>query len=292
LLQQRHAFKAALLDLDALIAADPGNAQARLTRATVKLVVGEPAAARGDCGALIGRAGFVAIATCLGAADAATGRAATALDTLEQAISREPNTDAETLRWAETQAAGMAEQLGKADKAQAHYAAALQNAAAAGQNDVYLKAAYADFLLAAGKPAEVQKLLKDDAAFDALLLRLALAEQALAKAGDVDAKVMLRQHQNDLAARFALAETRGDAAHTREMARMAVMLEQDSGKALKLALRNWEVQRESADAEVFLQAALLAHDNAAAQPVLSWMKSTGIQDLRLKPLVEQLGGQP
>ncbi len=49
--QQRHDFAGAVRDLDALIAADAGNAQAHLTRALVLMVQGRPGDALRDCAA-------------------------------------------------------------------------------------------------------------------------------------------------------------------------------------------------------------------------------------------------
>src|SRR4029453_17622447 len=47
--QALHDFGAALADLDAIVEKSPRNAQARLTRAFVRLVVGDVAGATEDC---------------------------------------------------------------------------------------------------------------------------------------------------------------------------------------------------------------------------------------------------
>lgn len=282
--QQRHDFTGALQDLDSLLAADPANAQAHLTRAVVRLVRGAPKTARLDCAALVLSASFVTTATCLASADAASGRAAAALQTLETALAQEPQGDPETLRWAHTQAAAIAEQLGQDDRAAAHYAQALQLVEAANQRDLYLLAAQADFQLAHGQAAAVRQTLNGMERFDALALRLALAAKAL---GDTATVARLRA---DLSERFALAEARSDAAHTREQTMMALHLDDDPKSALQLAIRNWQVQREVADAALLLEAAARNRMPVAAEPVRQWQRDTGIEHPALSRWLN--GGSP
>ena len=71
--------------------------------------------------------------------------------------------------------------------------------------DAYAKGAFADFLLDAGRHAEVVALLDGDTRNDALLLRLAQAEKALSATSE-----RFRLHAGWLADRFAAARRRGD----------------------------------------------------------------------------------
>ncbi len=288
--QQRHDFAGALADLEILLAAEPRNAQARLIRANIRLVQGEPAKARSDCAALIGQTGLLVTATCIAAAGGLAGQATTALQAIELSLAREPEAPATLRIWALTQAAEIAERLGDLPRATEHFANALSTAEAAGENDVYLKAAHADFLLDQQRGAEVKILLARETDFDPLLLRLALAEKQLATAGDAAAASAAALHLKILAERHALAATRGDAAHRREQAMAALYLAGDVEGGLKLAQQNWAEQHEPADARLLLQAALAAGQPAAAQPVLDWMQRTGIEDVRLRPLAARLGG--
>lgn len=284
LLQQRHDFAGALRDLEAVLAQDPRNPQAHLLRATIFMVQGEPAKARADCAALIGNTGLLVTATCIGAVGGLSGQGATALAAIEQSLARDADAPIAIRLWALTQAAEIAERLGDVPRATEHFATALAAAEAAGENDVYLKAAHADFLLAQQRPDEARAVLLDEIDADPLLLRLALAEHALAAAGDATAKAARDAHLNDLLARYALAATRGDAAHHREQAMTALHLQGDAKAALTLAQRNWVDQREPADALILLQAALANRSKAAAQPVLDWLRATKLEDVRLKPL--------
>ncbi len=124
-------------------------------------------------------------------------------------------------------------------------------------------------------------LLKDWTLADPLLLRLALAEQAL------NAK-SAREHQKTLADRYAAARLRGDTTHEQEESRFSQQILNRPEEALKLAQSNWRVQREPRDARVLLEAALALRRPEAAQPVLDWMAQTRIEDWYLRRLADQL----
>jgi hypothetical protein len=68
-------------------------------------------------------------------------------------------------------------------------------------------------------------------------------------------------------------------------------VERNPAAALPLALQNWEVQREPADARILLECALAAGDPAAATPVVEFVHDTGLADSRLTPLLDRLGKQ-
>jgi hypothetical protein len=61
----------------------------------------------------------------------------------------------------------------------------------------------------------------------------------------------------------------------------------DARRALAIARRNWDVQKETADARILLEAALAAHDAAGARPVLDWMRGARVEDVRLAHLAAQ-----
>lgn len=276
--QQRHDFAGARSDLDALLAADPRNAQARLLRANIHLVQGEPVLAKPDCAALLGQTELLVTATCIGAVGGLTGQGAAGLAAIEQSLARAPEADATLKLWALTQAAEIAERLGDAPRASGHFATAVALAEAAGENDVYLKAAYADFLLRQQRAEQVRTLLARETAFDPLLLRLALASTPPTR----------ERLAAELDQRFALARDRGDATHFREQAMSALHLKLDAAAALALAQQNWAEQREPADALILLEAALAAKNAAAAKPVLDWLQQTRLEDVRLRPLATRL----
>src|SRR5262249_28550584 len=158
--------------------------------------------------------------------------------------------------------AELAARQGHALAAEARYRQAL----ALGRPDGYLLGSYADFLLDAGRRDEVVALLQGETAADNLLLRLAEASG---------------EHVEELAARYAASRARGDRIHLREEARFTLRLRHDARAALALALENWAIQREPADARVLLEAARAAGDRDAARPALAWLRESGLEDPQL-----------
>ncbi|MGI9046898.1 MAG: tetratricopeptide repeat protein [Burkholderiales bacterium] len=275
--QSNHHFDAALADLAEVLKQQPGNAQAWLTRAVIQQVRGEYAEARQSCERLRGIVGELVLAMCISNIASLNGQAASAYDNLRAIFGHsDAASDAEKV-WVLSALGEMAVRLGKVEAAERHF----RDAIALDHPDSYLKGAYADFLLDQERPAEVVELLKDEMRADALLLRLALAEQAT---GSAD----LPQHIAALKARFEASRMRGDTVHRREEARFTLHLLRNAEAALQLARANWEVQREPADARIFLEAAAAAGKPAAAKPVLDWLAQTGLEDVNLAPLAQRL----
>jgi hypothetical protein len=281
ILQFEHRFAPALADLDAVLRQQPDNAEAWAWRAAISMVQADYAAARRSCDGLAPLATPLVAAACRAQVDAATGRAGPAAEALRQALARAPDASAEARLWALTRLAETEERRGAWPAAEAAFRTAL----ALGVPDVYLRAAYADFLLDRGRPAEVLALMRGQASADVLLLRLALAARA---AGDGGAAA----HADALDARFAAARQRGDASHQKEESRFALAIQGDAARALQLAQQNFAVQKEPADARILLEAALAARQPAAARPVLDWMAASGIESVALQTLAARLKALP
>ncbi|HVE51525.1 MAG TPA: hypothetical protein VNG69_18125 [Casimicrobiaceae bacterium] len=270
ILQSIHDFDAALADLDRLIAANPNDSQALLTRATVLTVRGRYEDAKRDCTRLSRRAEAIVVTTCLAAAQSMAGEAAQAYAQLDEVL-RMPGGDAATKAWAATLAGEIAERRGDQAAAERHFTRAL----GFDSRDGYLKAAYADFLLANGRPDVVVRMLANDTRNDSLLLRLALAEKALPTE-----RAAYETHRAELGARFAAARQRGDVLHLREEARHALDIEGDARRALPLARENWTKQREPADLLILARAAEATKDAATLREVSDWIKTHRYEDVR------------
>jgi predicted Zn-dependent protease len=173
----------------------------------------------------------------------------------------------------------MAWRLGETQRAERHF----RDALGLGVTDNFLLFTYADFLLEHGRPKEVVALLKDWTRSDTLLLRLAIAEKALALP---DAQ----KHARALGERFAAAALRGEKLHLQEEARYLLDLKGDPAGALAAARENWNKQREPRDAAVLLETALAARDPGAAAPALAWLEGSGFESEKLRRLAAQLKG--
>lgn len=277
LLQFSHRFPEALADLDASVREQPGNGTAWAWRTAILLVQARYPEARQSCDKLAALADALIGAGCRAQVDAVTGHAAEAAGSLRAALAEATEAGPDERLWALTRLAETEERRGAYAQAEAAFRAAL----ALGEADVYLMAAYADFLLDRGRAAEVLVLLKNSERADVLLLRLALAGKTL---GNVDAA----RWRSELAARFDAAKRRGDTTHQKEESRFVLALQAAPARALALAQQNFAVQREPADARILLEAALGAGQPAAAQPVLDWMTSSGIESAALQGLVTRL----
>ncbi len=283
MLQSNHDFEGALTILAQVVRQQPQNAQAWLTSAAVHQAQANYSAAIHDCGQFAGLLLGLAPDICTASAMSLTGHAPLAL----QAISLSLATNAEeaakepaVAMWGLTLAAETAARLGDPSaETWFHRALALD------ASDPYLLGAWSDWLLDQGRPAEVTALLAGRTRIDPLLLRLALAEQATRASG-------LEQHIADLAARFEASRLRGDAVHRREEARFALELLHQPGRAIVLAVANWAVQREPADARILFETALAARQPSAAGPALVWLDANHVQDARLAALASKVRAMP
>ena len=273
-----HQFAEALVDLDAAVLAEPANAEAWSWLAAIHLVRADYAAAARGCDGLAPLTTPLLAAGCRAAVESLTGRADAAAISLALALKAATEAGPEERLWALTRLAEIAERRGSIAAAER----AFKDALALGVADVYLQAAYADFLLDNGRPGEVLRLLKDGARADVLLLRLALAAKA---AKDPRGAGWTR----DLAARFEAARARGDRTHEKEEARFALELQGDATRALALARSNYAVQREPADARILLEAAIGARQPEAGKPVRDWLEAHRVESVVLQSLAGKLG---
>lgn len=284
LAQYSHRFDEALALLAQAAALAPGWAEPWAWRAAILMVQARYRDARAACGQITAAADALLAAGCTAYARAAAGELAPAYRGLmaamdaaaAAALAGRAAAPAALTLWLHTRLAEMAQRLGQPGRAEQHF----KDALALGLTDQFLLAAYADLLLAQGRPREVLTLLAGWERSDGLLLRLALAAQ---DAGDT----RLPAWRAELAARFAAAQQRGDSLHEQEAARFALDIERDAPRALALAAHNWRVQKEPRDATVLLRAALAAGQPQAAAPVLQWLKETGHEDPALARLADR-----
>ena len=271
--QARHDFNGALADLSAILKSDPDDAQAWLTQASLQQVQADYPAAKKSCLNLLPLTSELIATSCLSQVTSLGGQAEKSYQLLHRVYLKNVQESADQRVWVLTLLAEMAVRLGHDKTAEQHFKQAL----ALGLRDIYLLAAYSDFLLDQGRAREVVTLLQNESRADALLLRLALAEKILGKP-------TLAGHMDALRARFAASGARADSVHQREEARYTLHLLEQPKSALLLAEKNWAVQREPDDARILLEAALAAGDIKAAQPVLEWMGHNKVEDKRLTRL--------
>lgn len=315
--QSQHDFQGALQDLRWLTsrgdAALPILAQAWLTQAALQQLQGQLAAAQASCQALLGpdfapMGGSVARAAqvCLAEALSLQGRTQAAEQLLAAVAADQGSrmgSAAATESWIELVRAEIAERRGQDQVAGQHYARAL---AARPQSDVYTRAAYADWLLRQGQPAQVIRLLSTAGDPDSREASAANPGRTTVRANDVlqgmpDA-LALRQAiawqqlgapqasaaAAELQARFAEARQRGDLSHAREEARYLLDIRGQASAALRLAQAQWAQQKEPADALLLARAAVAAGQPQALAPLLAFVRDVGWVDARLGVIAPEL----
>ena len=276
--QNAHEFGPALLDLDRALTAQPTNIQAWLTKASILQVQARYPEARRACQLLTRLAARHIALACLTDIEGLTGHVTQNRRLLRTILDQSNVPDRERI-WIFTILGELAARVGDTQEAERSY----REAIAVGIKDQYLLGAYADFLLDQDRYQEVVRVLTPETKTDGLLLRLALAEQALHLPASKD-------HLAELAARFTASRDRGTRVHLREEARFTLALQHDPNTALALAQANWTVQKEPWDARLLLESALAAGNPRAARPVIEWLTSNQIPDLRLRALAQQVQG--
>lgn len=274
--QRNHDFDAALLDLAALIRRNPRDGQARLTRATILQVQGDYAAAAAECSALRRLAPELVWAACSYGLASVNGRLRESYEVLDTLLARQPQVRPEIRAWVLSMLAEMAARAGLDEAAEAHF----RDALAIDGSDHYLLNAYADWLLDHGRPAQVVKLLATRQGSDALLLRYTLALKALSSPE-------LAAHVEQLRARFAASQLRGDRVHQREQARFTLELLGDPQAALTLARENWKVQKELPDLRLLVETSLATRDLATLASARQWLAQARSEDVVINRLLRQ-----
>ena len=271
ILQSRHAFGAALTELDQALRARPGDAQAWLTRATVLRVLGRYDEALASCQHLEPAADAAIVTLCTESLLGLTGHLQIAYTTV--AALPQASLPPEARAWRYSELGEMAERLGN-DAAAEHY---FQEGLHVAADDFYMRAAYADLLLRHGRAAQTVQLLAGYESMEPMLLRIAIAHRMLHDGADPGSRALL-------ATAFQVEQQRGDAVHRREQARFFLDVEPNPGAALAAAQENWQVQREPDDALILLRAASAAGQSPAAQPARQFLQQVHLQDARMAGL--------
>jgi tetratricopeptide (TPR) repeat protein len=270
ILQSRHAFGAALEQLDQALQAQPDNAQAWLTRATVLRVQGRYAEAEASCSHLAGKADAAITGLCQQSLAGLTGNLRPAYAAIaalpQQGLANEARA------WRYSELGEMAERLGDDVAAEHWFTEGLQLA----PEDFYMRAACADLLLRHGRAAETLQLLAGYESMEPMLLRIVIAQQMLGDRHGEQGRAML-------SGAFDVEQQRGEAVHRREQARFLLDVEQQPAAALLAAQDNWRVQREPDDALILLRSAQAAHRPDAAAAALLFLQQQSLEDVRLEP---------
>ncbi|MFS8136978.1 MAG: tetratricopeptide repeat protein [Thermomonas sp.] len=261
--QHKHDFSGAIALLDALVAADPRDASARLSRAEIQLVQGRIGKARSDCAALALGVDADSGLLCIASLQLRTGNYAEAASLLDRLLGGFKPAD-QRRSFALLMRAEVASRAGEAD-ADALYRQALD----ASPGDIRTRVSYARHLRRVGHDGEVEALLAGSEQSDTAQLQRTLAAVSAHTAG-ANALVAAQ------ARRYAIAHAVGTQPEMRDEADFMLVLKGKSHEALALALRNFEQQRDFEDVDVLVRAADAAGEPTALDGLHAWQKSQGL----------------
>lgn len=258
--QHRHDFAAALAELDRLLRMDPRSGDALLTRAQIHLVQGRLDRARADCARLSLHVDAGLGTLCTAALSLRLGRWKTAAVLTDRWLSAAED-DVSLRLYALLLRAEAASRAREADADRW-----FRQALALGPGDVRTLAAFSRHLRRTARDARVVALLRTAPPTDALLLEQALAS---ARIGEPRAAAL----RSELGRRFELARAAGQPIELRDQAEYELSLRRDPVRALDLALRNFEEQRDAEDVDLLMRAAAAARRPRALDGLRSWAAS-------------------
>ena len=262
--QMNHHFDDALKDLNALLIQEPQHSEALLLKTAIYLVRGESGLAEKSCQQLR-QLSTLALGLICQAQIQAFGKDATqAYQQMLKLNALATSLDDAQQEWFYLAFGDLAMRLGNYQQAEHLYQQIPQKQPA-------VLAAIADLWLLQKRDAEVKNLLIGHEQQDALLLRLAIAEKNLAGKQD-------SFYQKTLTERFSALRQRGDESHLREEAIFALKVKSQAATSLMLARKNWQQQREPADAAIYWQAAYAQQSANDLKLLKQWYQSTGLKD--------------
>ena len=258
--QHRHDFPAALKLLDALVASQPRDGDARLSRAQIHLVQGRLDLARADCAALAFGVDAGRGLLCVTALSLRDGKLSTAAAMSDRWLAQAPPADP-SRRFVMLTRAEISARSGAVD-ADAWFRRALAPA----PDDVRILAAYSRFLRSVGRNADSLHLLAPAANTDGLQLERALA----AKATNATNAAALARSQ---ARRYQLAHDLGSQPELRDEAEFELTLRGDANAALALAQKNFTQQRDFEDVNLLIRSANAAGNPQALDELRRWAQT-------------------
>jgi tetratricopeptide (TPR) repeat protein len=297
--QSLHRFGAALALLEEATALDPAYDQAWLLQASILTLQGKYEEARASCKKLSDTIELRYRALCHESIYAMQGKATDAFTRLSAVV--------EAARIANTgEKAYFLGTLGELAQRSAHAPGndarglrLIEQSLTLNPRDPYVLCLWADTFLQAAPVVDVlssaslapdaerltemnriAQRLASQRDHDAVLLRLALAEQAQSKLSKDNPTTNYRE---ELRTRFLVAKRRGERVHLREEAWFALDVERDVAMALTLAKENFAVQKEVTDAWLLFRAAKTAGKVEEASSAADWLQRSQCEDPRLEP---------
>mgnify|MGYP000375850608 CR=1 FL=1 len=271
ILQQRHEFPEALLELDKVLLLQPRNVQARLIRAQVNMILAQYGLAIKDCQQILWLENPVMGINCLAQVQGLTGKGQQAMKRLNASLNSKFELSETQLLELHISLATIAHRYDDSALALFHY----QKAYAIRPNNNYLLEQYSDFLIENRQAGLLLDLfVNNKSSLDLKIKRVQFLKQS---GVTVPSNLML-----ELTEYFSDAKIRKNLFPHKEYAKWLLLTSHEYERALNSALENWAMQKAPGDALLVLQAAVLSQQLQRAQPVILWLKNTGLYDYRIE----------
>lgn len=258
--QHRHEFDLARTLLGQVLALDPSDGGALLSRAQINIVQGRLSKARSDCAILALRVDANLGAVCTAALQLRMGDypgAASLADRWLAAGGGDPG----LTRYVLVMRGDIASRLADPDAAQYY-----QRALAQDPEDIRTRLAFARHLRRVQKPGEALEMLAPAIGSDTVLLQRALAAR---EARSANAGLLATQ----LGKSFDLARQTGSETELRDEAEYHLVLRGNVARGLQMALANFKTQRDREDQELLERASRDAKRPEALDGLRAWAKT-------------------
>ena len=249
-LQHYHQFQQAQQLLTQLLQQQPSHISAWLMKANIHMVQGDLAAARKACVQALGQGGLFVSTVCVLEVNAEQGQVEQSYQQLKHVVSVAGDIPREENIWLKQILADLAQREQLTQQAIEHLTGYPLT-----EMPVSYLALWADIQLSEQQNNTVLNklgpiVLSSDSFDDALLLRLALAEQNISLSGNSISTIW----KNRLTQRIDIRLKRNDTAHAADIARYYLDIAPDQSKALHWAEINWQQAKLYSDKRILERA--------------------------------------
>ncbi len=282
ILQHRHQFPEALIELNSVLQQQPRNIQALLIRAQVNMMQANYHAAQQDCQHILWLSNPTLGINCIAQVNGLTGQGLHAIVQLTALLSnRKLLTDLERAE-IHTTIATIAHRHQRKALALSHY----QQAYAINPNNSYLIEQFSDYLVEQKYTKRLLALLANTGGNNInrnLEQKIKMA-QHYQQVDDVQFEPL----KTELAKHFDEAKIRNGIFPHKEFSIFSLTVSYDYNQALVSALDNWAIQKSPSDALLVLRSAIASQQFQQANPVIQWATDTRVYDHRIESLINSI----
>ncbi|OUS27374.1 hypothetical protein A9Q99_15360 [Gammaproteobacteria bacterium 45_16_T64] len=282
ILQNRHQFPSALVELNSVLNQQPRNTQALLTRAHVYMMQTDYTSAQQDCQRILWLSQPTLGVNCLAQVNGLTGKGLLAIQQLTQLLADNLTLSSTEREEIHITIATIAHRHQQKDVALQNY----QKAYAINPNNGYLIEQFTDYLIE-NNLSEMLITLFSHIGIDNLKKNLH-QQIKMAQYYQLVGDTQLSTFKSELDDSFTSSKIRKELFPHKEYALFSLSILNKYNQALHSALKNWKIQQAPSDAILVLRAAIASQQLQQAQSVIQWVKDTRLYDHRIDSLINTI----